>query len=184
MDGQGDPEAGKPGRCLTMRARQSPPSERRASLYIEAAKFAPLRLGGRPLRSASPMHKSESACTGGHAFEPAASYSRGELESNSVLSMKPPPAAPISMSIGSRSPAAPLSISIYRHSISGQACHRGQHFLPCPHQRRVSIREMRLSDCSRVARLTTHSGAPTSLSIWASISSARLRRILSARQVR
>ncbi len=160
----------------------------RLSIYTEAAQSPRLFY----LREADPFAppalcaRVKALAPGSHAFESAASYSREELESDSVLSTKspPPPAAPISISIGSRSPAAPLSISIYRHSISGQACHRGEHFLPCPHQRRVSIREMRLSDCSRVARLTTHSGAPTSLSIWASISSARLRRILSARQVR
>lgn len=174
MDGQGDPEARKPGSREDMRvphhAGQAIPAIRtpRLSIYTEAAKSAPLPLGGRPLRSASPMHKSESACTGDHAFESAASYSRGELESDSVLSMKPPPgSAHLYVYRKSIPGSAPLYlyISIYRHSISGQACHRGQHFLPCPHQRSVSIREMRLSDCSRVARLTTHSGAPTSLSI-------------------
>ena len=56
---------------------------------------------------------------------------------------------------------------------------------PSPgHQRRVSMRVTRLSDCSTVAWFTNHSGAPTSFSMWTSISSARLRRILSARRWR
>ena len=52
------------------------------------------------------------------------------------------------------------------------------------HQRRLSIEVIRLSACSRVVSLTNHCGAPTSLSIWASISSARLRRTASARRWR
>ena len=55
----------------------------------------------------------------------------------------------------------------------------------CPgHQRKVSMRVTRLSDCSTVAWFTSHSGAPTSFSMWTSISSARLRRTLSARRWR
>ncbi len=56
--------------------------------------------------------------------------------------------------------------------------HRGRY------QRKASMRVIRLSDSSTELWFTSHSGAPTSLSKWGSIFSARLRSVLSLRHSR